>query len=331
MANPAHDFCSKMASTPWTDCIYPRVIRFKPCLFSVLLLLSAFVVAAADGSAPTIHKTVSEVQLEVVATDDAGRPVQDLSASDIKVLEEGRMVQQFGLTVAHNLPLLTTVIYDTSASNRKTWQQMQGPISTFVQQTLNERDQLWVGGFDSKLRFKVQVHEVDQFKQALNVQAGDQNLTAFNDALLRALRDKTIDNAEARRASMIVFSDGEDNYSIHSVQEVITAAQRAKIAVYTIHRLNKRRSIEGDPVLHAIAAGTGGLDFVVSNTRELESALAVIGQELRSCYLLYYPISVSRTGGEFRRVSVTPSRSNRIHIQVQNGYFLPVDSAGTGE
>jgi len=125
---------------------------------------------------------------------------------------------------------------------------------------------------------------------------------------------------------MIVFSDGEDNYSLHSARDVIAAAQQAKVAVYTIHRRNNRGWGNGDSVLNAIALRTGGRDFTVANTRDVEKVLATIENELRSGYVLYYPVRPSHTGNEFRSVSVRTNRGKNVRIQVQNAYYIPVDS-----
>ena len=243
------------------------------------------------------------------------------------MIEDGSPVNQFGLSSAHNLPLFATVIYDTSESNQKSWRQMEKPVLHFVQSNITRQDQLWVAAFDSKLRFKSEIQKSDQLTPALEAKRGSFHATAFNDALLEALRDQPVE-AKPRRAAMIVFSDGEDNYSIHSATDVIAAAQQAKVAVYTIRRKNSRAWGNGGSVLHAIAVGTGGRDFTVTNSRDLERVLATIGNELRSGYVLYYRARPSRTGNEFRSVSVRSNRSKHIRIQVQNAYYIPVDSRG---
>ena len=304
---PAVSFCALLL---FVSCILPTTSR------------------AADPAVPDIRADVNEVQLEMVATDAAGQPVSNLAPADLKVLEDGSPVGQFGLSSAHDLPLFATVIYDTSESNQKSWRQMQKPVIHFVQSTIGKQDQLWIAAFDSKLRFDTQIHESDQLSHALNVKGDNDNATAFNDALLRTLRARPATEAKPRRAAMIVFSDGEDNDSIHSLGDVIAAAQQAKVAIYTIHRTNNRGWGNGDRVLHAIATGTGGRNFTVANTRELEQALATITDDLRSGYVLYYRARPSRTGNEFRSVSVRPNRSKHIRVQVQNAYYIPADSRG---
>lgn len=309
----------------------PLFTRIHPGMdfCALLLILSCLLFGtarAADPAAPDIHADVNEVQLEMVATDAAGQPVANLAPADLKVSEDGSPIKQFGLSSAHDLPLLATLIYDTSESNQKSWRQMQRPVTQFAQSVIRRQDQLWIAAFDSKLQFRSQIQGPDQLNRALNVKRGNFNATAFNDALLQALREQPATEAKPRRAAMIVFSDGEDNYSLHSARDVIAAAQQAKVAVYTIHRRNNRGWGNGDSVLNAIALRTGGRDFTVANTRDLEKVLGIIGNELRSGYVLYYPVRPSHTGNEFRSVSVRTNRGKNVRIQVQNAYYIPVDS-----
>lgn len=304
---------------------------YARCLVLLVLAVGVEGTARAESATPDIHKAVNEVQLEIIATDSAGLPVANLSPSDLKVFEDGKPVRQFGLSRAHDLPLFAMVVYDTSESNQKAWREMREPVETFIRQTIQKQDQLWVAAFDRDLHFKMQVHDSSELLQALSACAGPQNVTAFNDALLHALRDQSSGNIEPRRAAMILFSDGEDNYSLHSLPEVIASAQRAKIAIYSVRRRQKHDRGDGDAALRAVATGTGGRNFIVSNTRDLQQALETITNELRSCYVLYYPTPLSRSGNEFRRVHISPARNHQIRIQVQNGYYVPVDSAAAGE
>ncbi len=298
-------------------------------LLSVLLLSIAGI--AAEPSAPNVRTTVREVQLEVVATDAVGQPVSNLGASDIKVREDGKLITGFGLSQVKDLPLVATVIYDTSESNEKTWLRMQAPVTKFLRETIAEKDQLWIGAFDSKLRFKTRVQSVAQYQPALNAAPGRENVTGFNDALFKALLDQPPAVSEPRRTAMIVLSDGEDNYSIHSLPEVIAAAQKAKVAVYSIRRVSKRNWGNGGAALHALATSTGGRDFTFANMRQFEFALAMIADELHSCYVLYYTPPENQSGGEFRTVSVVPVKGPRIRLQVQNRYYVPATQDSSGD
>ena len=81
-------------------------------------------------------KDVNEEHKEVVATDTVGRPVADLTVSDIEVLENGQSMRGFGLSRVEDLPVFATLIYDANESNEKTWLRMQEPVSRFLRRTI---------------------------------------------------------------------------------------------------------------------------------------------------------------------------------------------------
>jgi len=215
-------------------------IHYRVDLCTLLLLASCFLpstAAAADAVAPDFRTEVNEVQLEMVATDVTGQPVANLAPEDLKVVEDGAPVRGFGLSRTHDLPLRATLIYDTSESNQNSWRQMQTPVMRFLQSALDGQDQLWIAAFDSRVQFSRRIQGSEQVIQALNAKRDTFSATAFNDSLLQLLRSQPTEDASQRRSAMIVFSDGEDNYSLHSFRDVIAAAQRAKVAVYWRPRL----------------------------------------------------------------------------------------------
>lgn len=315
---------SCQASTVRPNRIYFPVIAAVICWLAVASTLAPH--AASGANLPEFHKTVNEVQLEMVAVDSAGIPITNLSSSDLQVAENGTPVRQFGLSSAQDLPLFLTLIYDTSESNRTEWMRMREPVTHFLEQTVTGKDELWIAAFDRTLRFRTKVDGKAQFQRALSSPSGRDNITAFNDALLAALRDQFA-TGQARRSAMIVLSDGEDNDSLHSLMDVVAEAQQQKIAIYTIRRPRKHDWGDGAAVLHHLAAQTGGRDFTVRNTREIEQAFAAIRRDLRSCYVLYYPSRTGQSGEEFRSIRVTP-RNKRIQIRVQNGYYAHVEEQG---
>ena len=293
---------------------------------ALLLLLSCVLpraATAADAAGSDFRAEVSEVQLEMVATDAVGRPIPNLTATDLKVLEDGSPVHNFGLNSTRDVPLLATLIYDTSESNQKSWRKMQEPVIHFARSTIGKQDHLWIAAFDSKLQFNREIQTPEQIPAALNARRGTFNATAFNDALVQALRDFPSPSMAPRRGAMIVFSDGEDNYSIHSFEDVVSAAQRAKVSVYTVHRATNLKWQDGELILHTIAVRTGGRDFSFHNLHELEADLNTIAEELRSGYVLYYPARPSRMGNELRSINVHPSHASNMRIQVQNAYYVP--------
>ena len=118
-----------------------------------------------------------------------------------------------------------------------------------------------------------------------------------------------------------MFSDGEDDLSLHGLGDAIARAERAGVAIYTITSHNPKKKTIGDAVLHHLAETTGGRDFIVKDQAQLEGALSEIDGELRTSYLLYYRASEQPGVGTFRRVHVIPSAGGRARVRSRAGYF----------
>lgn len=95
-------------------------------------------------------------------------------------------------------------------------------------------------------------------------------------------------NQAPHRAALILFSDGEDDLSLHDLSDAITEAEVTGVAIYTVSAHNPKTRAPGDAVLHDLAVHTGGRDFVAKDANQLQEALAAIDGELRTSYLLYY-------------------------------------------
>jgi VWFA-related protein len=147
-------------------------------------------------------------------------------------------------------------------------------------------------------------------------------LTALYDAIYQACgRPVFAADGEPHRSALILFSDGEDDLSLHGLGDAIARAERAGVAIYTITTHNPKKTTSGDGVLHSLAETTGGRDFIVKDQVQLESALAEIDRELRTSYLLYYRASEQPGVRTFRRVHVIPSEGGRARVRSRAGYF----------
>ena len=293
-------------------------MRQKLGVLPLLLTLSFTGWCAEPGS--VIQKRVSEVQLTVVATDQNDRPLPNLSPADITVLEDGRPVPRFELRAAADLRLRVGIVLDLSESTRKLWTTVRTTLSRSMQGLMRADDELLVIGFNSRIELDRTVAHPAELEVALrNPPAG--GLTALYDTLYRVCDHAVFAGHEPHRSALILFSDGEDDLSAHGLGDAISQAERAGVAIYTVTTHSPKKRLPGDEVLHALAASTGGLDFVVKDAQQLEKALAQIYGELRSSYLLYYRASENPGVRAFRRVRVIPVQGDGSRMRSRAGYY----------
>jgi Ca-activated chloride channel family protein len=120
------------------------------------------------------------------------------------------------------------------------------------------------------------------------------------------------------RRLLILLSDGEDNYSLHSLQEAIEAAQRNDIAIYAITVHDRRYSHPGDAVLERLAAATGGRTFVLSKIAAVDQVFTRIEDELGAQYSVWFRSQAAHVG--YHRLEVLP-RTGGLRIHAREGYY----------
>ena len=289
---------------------------------AVLLLVPWLTLASsAAGPEAVIHKRVSEVQFTLVATDENNRPRPNLSPNDILVLENGEPVSRFDLRSAADLPLRIGIVLDMSDSTLKSWAIVRSALLQSLQNLMRPEDTLLVIAFNSKIQLERSLNSPAQLAATLqNPPMG--GLTALYDALYRACDHPLFAaDREPHRSALILFSDGEDDLSLHGAGEAIARAQRNGIAIYTVAAHNPRKPSSGDLVLKQFAKTTGGRDFIVKDESQLQDALFTINSELRGSYLLYYHVSDEEGRGGFRRVRVIPAQDETLRVRSREGYF----------
>ena len=296
--------------------------RRKPARRTALVALLLFAaLSALAQSPPLIRKRVSEVRLTLVATDRNEHPLSRLSPSDIKVLDNGLPVSSFDLRPAVDFPLQVALVLDRSGSTQKSWALVHDTLVGSFHQSLRPGDQLLVLGFNHKIETKRTVVNPAQLEDALQPRTTG-GLTALYDALYYACNHSMFRaGTEAQRRALILFSDGEDNLSIHGLGETIARAELNGLFIYTIATHAPRPRGEGDIVLRTLAASTGGRAFVVQNADQLKDALATIDRELRSSFLLFYRSPDDSAAGDFRRVNIVPVQNTGLSVRSREGYF----------
>jgi hypothetical protein len=111
-------------------------------------------VATAFAADPTyvLHKKVSEVRLTLVATDAAGRPLQELSPSSLAISDEGRAIVEFQLRSANDLPLRVGVMLDLSDSTAHAWPTLRGALAESMSGLLQPGDEILMTTFANRIQ-----------------------------------------------------------------------------------------------------------------------------------------------------------------------------------
>ena len=281
----------------------------------------------SEETAPTIFRTVNEVNVVFTVTDKHGRYVKDLKKNDFKVIDDTRPADE--IRSFHNetdLPLQVGLLVDASNSVRDRFKFEQESAIEFLNQTVRPKyDKAFVIGFDATPLVTQDFTDNTEFLsrgvRALRPGGG----TALYDAIYYACRDKLL-KAEQRgpvRRAIILLSDGDDNQSHVTREEAIDMAQRAEVIVYTISTNIIGSRNKGDKILERIANATGGRPFFPFQITDVANAFAEIQDELRSQYALSYKPADLKPDGRDHSIEILAQNHKNLRVRSRRGYYAP--------
>jgi VWFA-related protein len=142
----------------------------------------------------------------------------------------------------------------------------------------------------------------------------------------------------------LIITDGEDNASRYSFEELLRHAQTSNVVVYTIGLLGDEepgglfKVHGGGPhraakILKRLAEATGGDAYFPRSLQDVESVCVQIARDIRNQYTLAYYPSNFRKDGTYRvvRVEATdPSSHHKLDVRTRAGYYAPKPSPASG-
>lgn len=266
----------------------------------------------ATPVALTIRRVVLEVEMVFRAEDRDGRPVLNLDAEQIRILDNGIAAPLTSFQPAAGLPLRAALLLDASESMRRGFSAEKQTAGAFLRRVQRSAgDQIFAMTFA--------VCEQPGSAGIASIQAGGQ--TALYDALIQAAKTLA-SNAPARRV-LLLFSDGEDNYSRATLAEAIAALQRWNIVVYSITAHSSRLEYPGDRVLRRIAWATGGRAFLLPGYRRTSRIFAQVEKDLLGQYVVGFRPVGSQAAGEFHSVKI---EAPGMIIRARAGYYVGPDN-----
>jgi VWFA-related protein len=291
--------------------------RIAMFLYSLLvtITLSPIPVYAADETGYTFLTSASEVRLAFAATDRQGRAIKTLHSSDVAVADNGSIIRKFrSFRPASESPLDVVILLDVSESVASEMPAEIAEIKSFVEgSALEKRDSVSIiafGGLRPQLLCTRNCYsKAAQMKLDILRANG---ATPLGDALFQAVELLKGSSDHESRPAIVLFSDGMDTISIHSVAEAARAAQNVQSPIYSVNS----RSSEGDVALGYLAASTGGLSF--RSWRDFTAAMHMILDDLHSGYVLTYELPAQATGQH--SVRILPTSDPKLQFRSRRAY-----------
>lgn len=264
---------------------------------------------------------VNLVELPVTVSDNAGLPIADLKEANFSVFENSKPQKISSFNFAANLPLSLGVLLDHSGSMEKRMEDAKTAAIDFFKSIVRKDDRAFIAPFASDTsRNAPFVTDVSTLETQVNAIAGAAGGTSLYDAIVTGLY--RFRNLQGRKA-LIIITDGEDTTSRLSYDDMLTYVRASRVPLYFIGIGFGfgPGSLGGPGKMRALAAETGGVVYLIRNTKQLPEAYKAIEQDLRTQYLLSYHTESTKKDRAYRGIEVKVDRPD-VKVRTIRG-FIP--------
>jgi Ca-activated chloride channel family protein len=300
----------------------------------------------------------NDVIVPVTVTDERGKYVSNLEASDFRILDEGRPQKIKFFSHDPKQPVVIGFLVDTSSAMRIHWKTFQEAIRELVWAMLpgDPRYTGYLITYGNSAELVVNTTPDSDLIAGKVLQAKPSGTSALYDAIYRACTDRKLvpgEPYEPRRV-IIVIGDGHDSVSKQSLDQVIELAQRNLVTIYAISTENFGFSNESKDDLVRMAVETGGrVEYPLSNlyqdvdgylshpsddgnyaltvcsgdyTSQIASgilrAVGGIQGDIQMQYVMRYAPDVDPTRlRDYRRIRVDIPQLPNVKIRAKPGYY----------
>jgi Ca-activated chloride channel family protein len=269
---------------------------------------------------------VDLVLVPVTITDPMNRLVTGLEKQNFQLFE-GSSAQEIKSFSSEDAPVSLGVIFDSSGSMSSKMERAKDAVSEFFK-TANPQDEFFM------ITFSDEPEEVSDFTSSVEeiqgklMYAVPRRRTALLDAIYMGVTKMR--QARYAKKALLIISDGGDNHSRYTENEIKALVKEADVMVYAIGLYDRYFPTEeerlGPQLLGEISELTGGRAFTVENPNDLADVATKIGVELRNQYVLGYRPSKVVRDGKWRKIKVKllpPKGLPPLRVYARTGYYAP--------
>jgi Ca-activated chloride channel family protein len=141
--------------------------------------------------------------------------------------------------------------------------------------------------------------------------------TALYDGLVAGL--DALGRSPLEKRGLIVISDGGDNASRHTLEEVVALARRSNAVIYAAIIERAPRDRRGEDVLRRLARDTGGLARA-ARPSEIGVVLMQFGADMRAQYLIGFVPGAGTKATKSIEVTVTTASPRMLRVRARSSY-----------
>jgi Ca-activated chloride channel homolog len=290
-------------------------------------LASSLWAAAPDKDQGAVFRADTRlVVLHATVVDKSGHLVTNLPQSAFRVYENG-VQQHIKLFRREDVPVSMGLIIDNSGSMRDKRAQVEAAALALVKDS-NPQDEVFIVNFNDEAFLDQDfTNSIPDLKQGL-ARIDSRGGTAMRDAIRMSI-DHLKEKAKRDKKVLVVVTDGNDNSSLISLENLVKASQDSGVLVYTVGLLSeeeRREAKRAKRALEALAEATGGEAYFPKELAEVDRIAHQVAHDIRNQYTIAYTPANLSLDGSFRQIRVVASAPGRPVVRTRTGYYATPDS-----
>src|SRR5215470_7431263 len=294
------------------------IMKMKSLILVSMLLVSAL---WAQETVFKLNVNVDLTEVHVNVTDEKDHPIGNLKKDNFRVFED-RTEQKISVFKHEDLPISLGLVIDNSRSMEPRKERMDAAALSFVRKS-NPEDETFIIHFDDTARLDRDFTDSIPLLEQTLAGVRPYGQTAIYDALILALEH--MESAKQMKKAILLFTDGVDNTSKHTLSEAIEATKRARVAVYPVGLLSMSGGQKAEDALVHIAEASGGRAYFPQTIDEARLDMERVARDLREQYTLGYFPSNRHGGWRSVRIQVLPPAGSppnmKLNANYRHGYY----------
>ncbi len=296
-----------------------RFVRTAAALAAVAGLAGAGVLLAQTQ--PAFRTETRLVVLYATVTNGRGEIRTGLDRSAFRVFENGK-AQPITLFRRDDVPVSVGLLIDNSGSMRPVRARVEAAALAFVRAS-NPDDEVFVVNFADHPKLDVaftrDIHTVEAGIARVDAIGG----TALRDAV-RFAEQYLREHATRDRRALLIVTDGRDNSSETTVEQIAREAERSDTVLFGIGLFaDDHRARQGRQELEDLTARSGGVAYYPKGIDQVGAVALDLAKQIREQYTIGYTPLNTALDGSYREVEVkasSPDKSERLSVRTRRGY-----------
>jgi VWFA-related protein len=300
----------------------------------VLAAATAAIVWAQQKEGPAVF--TSDTRLVVCHTtvvDKTGHLVTTLTKDQFTVLEDGKP-QEIKVFRREDIPVSLGLIIDNSGSMRDKRAKVEAADLALIKDS-NPDDEVFVVNFNDEAFLDLPhnkdfTNDIKELEEALT-RVDSRGGTAMRDAIRMSI-DHLKEKAHKDKKALVVVTDGNDNSSVISLENLVRASQQSEVLIYGVGLLGdeeRREAQRAQRALRSLAEATGGEVFFPKDVAEVDKIAHQVARDIRNQYTIEYTPSNTAMDGQFRKIEIKVNAPGNLKVRSRSGYYATQDQASS--